>query len=91
MKNAVLLKFYLLSAQFLGEILKLENSLVVWWTCLFFFFFPLICLCSSSQYSGLQSFLKAFPLKVTGVQATLGKVTASVTKLAKRQYLMMAY
>lgn len=49
----------------------------------FVFFFPLICLCSSSQYSGLQSFLKAFPLKVTGMQATLAKVTVSVTKLAK--------
>ena len=31
MKNEALLKFYFLNAQFLGEILKLENSLVVWW------------------------------------------------------------
>ena len=31
MKNVALLKFYFLNAQFLGEILKLENSLVVWW------------------------------------------------------------
>ena len=35
--------------------------------------------------------LKAFLLKVTDMLATPGKVTVSVTKLAKGQYLMMAY